>query len=187
MVNTDNWVLKKFRAFKQGLGWLFIRYVGFIPSMKVRLFIYRHVLNMKIANDAKIYGGATIWAPSLISIGEHTAIGEGVILDGRLGIEIGSNVNFSTGVWVWMLQHDLRDPDFGCNGGKVTIGNRARVSCRAVVLPGVTIGEGAVVAAGAVVTEDVQPYTVVGGVPAKKIGERPRNLRYIISDFVPFI
>ena len=57
------------------------------------------------------------------------------------------------------------------------IGDRAWLGSRALVLPGVTIGEGAVVAAGAVVTSDVPAYAVVGGVPARAIGARPRELR----------
>ncbi|HMS72434.1 MAG TPA: hypothetical protein PKB03_05320, partial [Baekduia sp.] len=57
-------------------------------------------------------------------------------------------------------------------------GDRAWVALGATVLGGVTIGEGAVVAAGAVVTKDVEPYSVVGGVPAVKIGDRSRGLRY---------
>jgi acetyltransferase-like isoleucine patch superfamily enzyme len=52
------------------------------------------------------------------------------------------------------------------------------IGARAIILPGVTIGEGAAVAAGAVVTADVEPYAIVAGVPARVIGSRPRNLTY---------
>jgi maltose O-acetyltransferase len=55
------------------------------------------------------------------------------------------------------------------------------IASRVTILHGVTIGEGAVVAAGAVVTKDVEPYSIVGGVPAKKIGERNKNLEYTLS------
>lgn len=62
--------------------------------------------------------------------------------------------------------------------GKVVIDDYAWVSTNAMIMPGVTIGEGAVVAAGAVVTRNVEPYAIVGGVPAKKIGERNKDLDY---------
>lgn len=55
------------------------------------------------------------------------------------------------------------------------MGDYCWICSRAIVLPGVNIGEGAVVAAGAVVCKDVEPWSVVGGVPAKKIGERERK------------
>ena len=82
------------------------------------------------------------------------------------------------GVWIWTMEHDPQDSYYGVKGGAVTIEDYAWISCRVVILPGVTIGKGAVVAAGAVVTKDVAPYTIVGGVPAKKIGTRTKDLRY---------
>jgi maltose O-acetyltransferase len=72
-------------------------------------------------------------------------------------------------------------------GGPVTIHDHAWISARAIILPCVTIGQGAVVAAGAVVTRDVPEYSIVGGVPAKPIGTRPKNLDYCPADYVlPF-
>jgi acetyltransferase-like isoleucine patch superfamily enzyme len=116
--------------------------------------------------------------PSAITVGAGSIIGNDVILDGREGIHIGENVNFSSEVAIWTLQHDHVCPDFGTKGGPVTIGDRTWVSFRATILPDVTIGEGVVVAAGAVVTRDVQPYAIVGGIPARVIGYRERNLTY---------
>jgi acetyltransferase-like isoleucine patch superfamily enzyme len=63
----------------------------------------------------------------------------------------------------------------------VTVGNYAWLASHCIVLPGVTIGEGAVVAAGAVVATDVAPYTMVGGVPARYIKDRNRDLRYTLG------
>jgi acetyltransferase-like isoleucine patch superfamily enzyme len=125
----------------------------------------------------------------MVDIGEGSIVGHRAILDGRLGITIGKNVNISTGVWIWTVQHDHQDPYFRDVGGPVKIGDNAWISCRAILLPGVTIGEGAVVAAGAVVTQDVDEYTVVGGVPAKKIGERCRDIKYSLADGspIPFV
>ena len=69
----------------------------------------------------------------------------------------------------------------------MSIGDRAWIGPRVIILPGCTVGEGAVVAGGAVVTRDVPPYTVVGGVPAKEMGKRNRNLEYVFDGgHVPF-
>jgi acetyltransferase-like isoleucine patch superfamily enzyme len=170
--------------FLHGLKFLWILLVGRIPSHAARKWMYRS-LGMKIGRRTSIYMGGEIRHPAAISIGDNTIIGHGVILDGRHGISIGNNVNFSTGVWIWTVQHDHTDPGFRDVGGPVVIGDHAWISCRTVILPGITIGEGAVVAAGAVVTKDVAPYTVVGGVPAKKIADRPRELKYCLGDGLP--
>ena len=162
----------------------FFRYqlilVGKIPSHFIRMFLYRYIFGMKIAKNAVIYGGAEIRSPWNISIGKGTIIGDESKLDGRNGLEIGENVNLSTGVWIWTDEHDKDDPNFACNnkGGKVIIENRVWISARAIILPKVKIKEGAVVAALAVVTKDVESYNVVGGVPAKLIFNRNRDLHY---------
>lgn len=76
------------------------------------------------------------------------------------------------------MQHDPQDPLYQGVGGPVVIEDYAWLSCRTVILPGVTIGKGAVVAAGAVVTKDIEPYSIVGGVPAVEIGVRTKDLQY---------
>ena len=166
-------------------GW--IRYklyrLGKVPCHAYRKFILRHIYLLNIANTAVLYGGFEIRAPWNISIGEGTIIGDESKLDGRNGLTIGKNVNFSTGVWIWTEQHDLNDPYFQSNnsGGPVIIKDRAWVSSRTVILPGVTVGEGAVIAAGAVVTKNCQEFTIYGGVPAKQIGTRSHDLQYTFS------
>ena len=151
---------------------------GYIPSHTIRNLLYKKVFFMDISEDVVIYYGAEIRAPWNIKIGKGTIIGDKAILDGRNGLTIGENVNFSTGVWVWTEQHDVNSPVFADEGAPVIIENRAWISCRCVVLPGVTIKEGSVIAAGAVVTKDTEPFSINGGIPAKKIGERNKNLEY---------
>lgn len=155
-----------------------LRLLGGLPSHRVRKLILSHIYGMQIEKNVVIYGGFEIRSPWNITIGEGTIIGDESKLDGRNEIIIGKHVNFSTGVWVWTEQHDFQSPCFACKGGKVEIGDRAWVSARAIILPGRKIAEGTVVAAGAVLTKDTVPYGVYGGVPAKKIGERTRNLEY---------
>ena len=176
----QNFIYK--RVIRIYMGW--IRYklilLGKLPCHFIRLFILRHVYRMKIAPKVVIYGGFEIRDPWNISIGRGTIIGDESKLDGRNGITIGDNVNFSTGVWIWTSQHDLNDPLFATNekGGRVIIRDRVWVSTRTIILPKVIIDEGVVIAAGAVVTHNCQAFTVYGGVPAKRIGDRNRNLAY---------
>lgn len=167
----------------------YIRYfvikVGFIPSHTIRNFIYRKVLLVNMAEYAIIYYGSEIRAPYNLKIGKGSIIGDKSILDARNGIEIGENVNFSSNVHIWTEQHDHRDPYFDCNSGttfKVTIGNRVWIGPNVTILPKVKIGEGAVIAAGSVVTKNVEPFTIVAGLPAKKIGERNRDLKYVFEE-----
>ena len=122
-----------------------------------------------------------------VFLGERNVINWGCVLDGRkFAIRTGSDVSIGPEATILTLGHDPQSPDFADLGGDVTIGNHVWIACRALILPGVRIGEGAVVAAGAVVTRDVEPYTIVAGVPARKVGERNRDLRYKL-DYHPFL
>ena len=177
--------MNKIRLLRQSLSFLLLQYIGKIPSQRIRIYFYRNHYGMQIGRETVIYNNCEIRSPENISIGNNCAIGDQCVLDGRAGLVIGNNVNLSTAAWLWTNQHDPQDPDWGVKCGKIVIKDYAWVSSRASVLPGVTIGEGAVVAAHAVVTKDVEPYTIVGGVPAKKIGERTRDLRYKILPGMP--
>jgi acetyltransferase-like isoleucine patch superfamily enzyme len=174
------------RAFS-GVTQVGARAVGWIPSHHLRLLAYRRLFRMSIGPGTTVYRAPEIRKPSRIEIGRNTVIGNGAVLDGRGGLRIGDNVNFSSGVWVWTMQHDKDSADFAAEAAPVVIGDRAWLSCRTTVLPGVTIGTGAVVCAGAVVTSDVAPYTVVGGVPAKPIGDRSRDLTYTLTGRIPLL
>lgn len=174
-----------FRMYLYGLYNFILYLIGYIPSHNIRKILYR-IFKVKIGKKSYIYAGCEIRKPNNISIGEGTIIGHRNILDGRNGIKIGNYVNFSTEVWIWTMQHDHRDPLFTSVGGPVEIDDYAWVSCRTIILPGVKIGKGAVVSAGSVVTRSVEPYQIVGGIPAKVIGERTQDLRYDLGKGVPF-
>jgi maltose O-acetyltransferase len=85
------------------------------------------------------------------------------------------------------VEHVVNDSNFCSVSDGVVIEDYAWLSCRTVILPGVKIGFGAVVCAGAVVTKNIEPYSIVAGVPAKKIGERAKNLSYNLGSATPFI
>lgn len=159
------------RRMASGAHILALLYAGKIPSQVVRRAIYRHVGRMSLGKGSWVYGGAEIRAPWNIRIGEGSIVGFRSTLDGRGGIEIGSDVNLSSEVAIWTRDHDLKT--FEPVDGAVRIGNRAWVSSRVTILAGCTVGEGAVVASGAVVTSDVAPFDIVAGIPARTIGKRP--------------
>lgn len=165
----------------------YIRYaifkISYIPSHTIRNFLYRYILGVKMGKNVIIYYGAEIRNPYKLIIDDGSIIGDKAILDARNGILIGKNVNFSSNVTIWTEQHDHRDPWFGCTQVKrpVKIGNRAWLGPNVMILPNVHIGEGAVCAAGCVVTKDVPPYAIVAGIPAKVIGERNHHLQYNFS------
>ncbi|AYL99313.1 acyltransferase [Mucilaginibacter celer] len=142
------------------------------------------MLKANIGKRTGIYRGFEVRSPWKLTIGNGSIIGHDALLDARCGLTIGNSVNLSNEVMIWTLHHDYNDSGFAQTGAPVTIGNYAWICSRAIILPGVTIGDGAVVAAGAVVTRDVAPYTVVGGVPAKPIAKRNENLNYDLGDAI---
>jgi len=116
-----------------------------------------------------------------LSIGENSVINARCRIDNRGGITIGDNVSISSDVTILTADHDMDSPDFAGRIRSVTIEDYAWVGTSAMIMPGVTIGKGAVVAAGSIVTKNVEPYHVVAGIPAKFIKERKRELNYTSS------
>lgn len=156
--------------------------LSYIPSHHYRNFIYRKICKMDLKKGAVIYYGCEIREPSKIHIGERAIIGDNSILDGRNEIYIGEDVVFASNVRIWTEQHDHRDPWFRCETQEkkpVIIDKHAWIGSHTIILHSVHIGEGAVVAAGAVVTKDVPPFTLVAGIPAKPVAKRNNDLRYI--------
>ncbi len=173
--------------FLQGIFYLSLKALAQFPSQGFRLFVLR-LLGAQIDPSAVLYGGFEIRSPRKMKIGANSCIGHKATLDARGGLTIGENVNFSSEVMIWTAQHDYRSPAFETDFKSVVVGDYAWLGPRCILLPGVTIGEGAVVAAGAVVPKNVEPYTVVGGVPARKIADRPSKLTYDLAQgATPFI
>lgn len=163
---------------------LFLRWIGELHSHTVRMLCYKYLYYMDIETNAVIYSDCEIRNPSRLHIGKGSIIGSNAILDARADLVIKENVCLASNVSIWTMQHDYRDPEFRCTPehyGPVVIENRAWIGPNVIILHDVTIGEGAVVAAGAVVTKSVPPFSLVGGIPAKIIGERPHSLTYFFE------
>jgi len=157
---------------------LLVSWVGLVPFHLLRLFFYS-LAGLKIGKGSRIHIGARFFYPANIKIGEGSILGDNILLDGREKLVIGNHVDIASEVMIYNSEHDINSEDFHAISAPVEIGNYVFIGPRAIILPGVTIGKGAVVAAGAVVTKDVGEFQIVGGVPAKVIGERKnRNPHY---------
>lgn len=152
--------------------------VGYVPSHCFRRFFYR-LFGIKIGKGSTIHTKARFYDPRNIIIGDDTIIGEEVVLDGRAMLKIGNHVDIASEVMIYNSQHDIEDKNFTAKDEPVVIEDYVFIGPRVIILPGITIGRGAIVAASAVVTKNVPPYAIVGGVPAKIIGERKlKSLNY---------
>lgn len=175
--------MRKFRLrWFSGVRFLRSEAIGRLPVRSLRNVLARRVLGVSLDSTALLYRWKEIREGRGIVIGSGSVIGLWAVLDGRRRIEIGRHVNIASEVCIWTTQHDHRSDSFETIGAMVRIADWSYLGPRVTVLPGVTIGEGGVVAAGAVVTRDVAPWTVVAGVPARKVGERPRVTDYDLGN-----
>lgn len=150
---------------------------GYIPFHCIRNFFYRRA-GVRLPKDSSLHWRARFFCPEGLSIGHHCTLGNDGFYDARSGITIGNCVNIAAEVRIYTREHDIDSPDFAETGGPVAIEDYAYIGTRVTILPGVTIGKGAVVASGAVVTKNVEPYMLVGGVPARPIRKRNETLTY---------
>lgn len=124
-----------------------------------------HDVFLKIVDDA-----------ARLELGDFVFVGAGCEIDVAASVRIGAHTLLAPGVFITDHQHnirrELRIDQQGIETAPVVIGSDVWLGTKSVVLPGVTVGDGAVVGAGAVVTKDVEPYAIVAGVPARVIGRR---------------
>jgi acetyltransferase-like isoleucine patch superfamily enzyme len=144
-------------------------WVSHIPSHTIRLWFYRRVMKFEIGKGSTILMGCTFDCAGGLIMGKDSVINSNCRIDLRGTVKIGDNVSISNETTILTADHDMDSP--GMDGRKfpMEIGDCCWIGTRAMILPGVKIGTGAVVAAGAVVTKDVNPFEVVAGVPAKVI------------------
>jgi acetyltransferase-like isoleucine patch superfamily enzyme len=169
------------------LAFLYNKVLSGFPSRGVRNLFLR-LWSGSFGEGTNVQMGCRFLNGRKVFFGDHNVINFGCLFDGRhFPIHVGDNVSIGPEATILTLGHDPRSPVFEDKGGPVKIGDRAWIGYRALILPGIEIGEGAVVGAGAVVTKNVPPYTIVAGNPAVKIGDRPRDLDYTLSFRPPLL
>jgi acetyltransferase-like isoleucine patch superfamily enzyme len=153
-------------------------FLAYIPIHSLRKCFYINFLGADIGVGSNIFMGAWFDSRNNFKMGKNSIINQKCRLDNRGGLTIGNNVSISAEVCILTADHDLQSPLFLGRCCPVIIEDYVFIGTRAMVLPGVTLGKGCAVAAGAVVTKDVEPFTIVGGVPARYIGNRTESLDY---------
>jgi acetyltransferase-like isoleucine patch superfamily enzyme len=166
--------------------------VSRVPSLALRRLWYRRVLGATFGPHAGIQLGCHVWfyGPGQIRrngfrLGAHSRINRDCCLDVRGQLQIGDNVSVSPEVAILTASHRVDHPEFRVEIRPVVIEDHVWIGTRAMILPGVTLGHGCVVAAGAVVTRDAPPLTILAGVPARPVGVREAAATEYVLD-TPF-
>ena len=158
------------------LLWHIIWLALFQSSPRGAFYGWRRLLlrtfGAQIGTGANILPSCRIWAPWNLKMGDHSCLSENVDCYSVDSIYIGSNVVVSQGASLCTASHDIGSPIMELTHSPIAIEDNVWVAARAFIGPGVTIREGAVVAACAVVAKDVESWTVVGGNPAEFIKKR---------------
>lgn len=142
---------------------------------------YLRLFGIKTGKECCIHRACKFFHVGNFRTGDHVVINFGCYLDNRRGITIGNNVDLAHNVKIYTLGHNINDSRFKTLGKPVVIEDNVFVFSNAMIMPGVTIHEGAIVLPGSIVTKDVDAYTVVGGNPAKYVKSRRRDLDYTCS------
>lgn len=181
--------MKRIKAFIFYFGMYFINQcINACPFWAIRRMVYVLVLRAKFGHRSVIQRNCHFDFKHFgkLVMGNNSVINHHCHLDFRAGITLGDNVNISPYVKIFTWQHMPNDQMFNTEKKPVIIEDHAWISSAAIILPGVKIGKGAVVAAGAVVTKDIPEYTIVAGIPAKPIGTRSRDINYKLEYILPF-
>ena len=161
---------------EQYLGWLFRWLPGF-EGIVLRSFFYR-LLFARMEGFTFIYPGAWLEHSFNIEVGSACSVNTGAFISARAPIRFGNGVLVGPNVVMVSSNHcfarrDLPISEQGHELAPITIGDDCWIGANAVILGGVTLAAGTIVSAGAVVTRDTEPYSIVGGSPAQKLGDRP--------------
>lgn len=162
--------------------YIYNNWVTHVPIHWARLMYMRRLLRMHVGKGAFVHMGCVFYEN--VEIGRGSVIGRGCHLLGNITIK--ANVSITAQTYMFSSSHDKDDPDFRAYTKPILIEDHAWIGARAMVQPGVRVGVGAVLAANSTATRDIPDYMVYGGTPAKKIGERARNLRYQLN-YSPFL
>lgn len=150
-------------------------YADTFAGTGMRHFLYRRLLGTS-ADGLVIARQIGIRYPHTVKIGGHTLLNDRFEILGGGGCDIGSYVYTAPNVTIITVSHEMET--MHPTQAKVVIGHYAWIGAGAMILPGVKIGDGAVIAAGSVVTKDVDAYSIVGGNPARPLGVRKLSFPY---------
>ncbi len=138
-------------------------------ALMLRLF------GASLGRGCRVHASVRIWLPSTLTLGDNVLIGPGARIYNQGRIAIGNDSVVSQGAFLCASTHDLSDPDFQLQLRPITVGRRCWVAAEGFVGPGVTMGDGAALAARGALFEDADSWTVYRGNPATAI--KPRALR----------
>ncbi len=144
---------------------------GFCYLRRLRSLVAT-IFGAQIGSHSSLSNSCEIWYPKNLQMGEWSIISENCNIYSVDKVTIGNRTTISRDVFICTAGHDISSKVMELTHSPITIGSDVWIAARAVILPGITIGDGAVVAAASVVTKDVKPWTVVGGNPAKFIKKR---------------
>lgn len=159
-----------------------------IPWQYLRMFLFKlFSFNKTVSYKINILRKVRFLNPLTISFGKRIRINRGCLLDGRgAKIIIGNNVDIAVDVIIWTLSHDPSSPFHSTYAKNVIIDDYVWIGARSIIMPGVSIGKGAIIAAGSIVTKDVPSMAIVGGNPAKIIKKRNNILQYKLKVRTPW-
>lgn len=188
MLSTARYILhiyrRAFRGFlrtvKHALVVLLNIAPQFIPFFAVRRF-YFDLIGIQLEQGASIGMGFRFYRTRNVCLGKNSVVNRDCLFDNRDVIKIGQNVSVARNVRIFTAGHDPESPLFEMTTAPVVIGDHVVIFAGAMIMPGVSIGRGAIVHSGSVVTKDVKDLAIVGGVPAKVIGTRQLDPSYALN------
>ena len=164
--------------------YLYNNILTYVPIHTLRVAYLRYVLRVKVGKSSFVHLGCRFEPEGNgISIGKNSVVGRRAVLMGDIRID--DNVSITAEVYIFTTSHDVHSMDFRATHSRVTIQERAWIGARAMILPGVTVGAGAVLAAGSIATKNIAEFCISAGAPAREIGTRRRDIAYTL-DYSPF-
>ena len=139
---------------------------------------YLRCFGIEIGSASSIHRCCKFFHVGKLVIGKNSVVNFGCYLDNRRGISIGNNVGVAHNTKIYTLGNNLDSPQFETKGAPVTIEDDVFIFSNVMIMPGVTIGQGAIVLPGSVVTKDVPSRKIVGGNPARIIRNRIAEIDY---------
>jgi putative colanic acid biosynthesis acetyltransferase WcaF len=139
-----------------------------------RIFLLR-CFGAKIGRGCHVYPKVTIWAPWNLEMDDEACLADDVVCCSMEKIKVGRKAVISQGVRLYTGTHDYTDPGFQLYARPVVVGSQAWIAAEAFIMPGVTVGEGAVIGARSVVAKDMPAWTVCAGNPCRPI--KPRQMK----------